>query len=141
MKIGITWLLDLFLEKSWICFIFALTFVYNIAVPHLTQEILMLVNLTLKCQRHNSVHLLSVGCWTSYQIFTKGGLGGPQFLEVVARKEEVTFFSGSCNFYIKNKLKFEILNAIGVVLVSLLLTFCDHISHIVLVFLLLTLNI
>ena len=34
-----------------------------------------------------------------------GGLAGPQILEEVADKEEVTFFQGCCNFHIENKLK------------------------------------
>ena len=44
-----------------------------------------------------------------------GALTGPQLLEGVAGKEGDDFFQGAgggggCNFYIKNKLKFEISN-------------------------------
>ena len=42
--------------------------------------------------------------------FQKGGLTGPQVLEGAAGKEAMTFFSGGCNFHIKNKLKSEIFN-------------------------------
>ena len=38
------------------------------------------------------------------------GLTGPQFLEGVAGKDGVTFFRVGCRFYIKNKLKSEIVN-------------------------------
>ena len=38
-------------------------------------------------------------------------MAGSQFLEGVAAKEGVTYFSRwGCSFYIKNKLKFEIFN-------------------------------
>ena len=40
----------------------------------------------------------------------KAVLIGAQFLEGVAGKEVVTFFSGCCSFYIENKLKSEIFN-------------------------------
>ena len=40
--------------------------------------------------------------------FQKEGLTGPQVLEGAAGKEGMTFFSGGCNFHIKNKLKSEI---------------------------------
>ena len=50
------------------------------------------------------------GGWTSYQIFkTGGGLRGSQFLQGVAGKERGDTFQWGCSFYIKNKLKFEIL--------------------------------
>ena len=39
-----------------------------------------------------------------------GGLRGSQFLEGVAGKEGGDLFQGGCSFYIKNKLKSEILN-------------------------------
>ena len=42
--------------------------------------------------------------------FQKGGLTGPHVLEGAAGKEGMTFFSGGCNFHIKNKLKSEIFN-------------------------------
>ena len=53
-----------------------------------------------------------LGSWVSYHIFKNRGLAGCQFLEVDG-KEEVNFFSWGrgCNFYIKNKLKSEILNS------------------------------
>ena len=47
-----------------------------------------------------------LGVWTSYQIFKKGGLTGPQLWEGgVAGKEGANFFSGGeggCNFTKKN---------------------------------------
>ena len=47
-----------------------------------------------------------VGVLTSYQIFKKGGLTGPQLWEGVAGKERVTFFrGGGLQFKKKNKRK------------------------------------
>ena len=51
--------------------------------------------------------------WVSYQIFKNGGLTGSQVLEESAGKEGVTFLAGGGrdhSFYVKNKLKSEILN-------------------------------
>ena len=39
-----------------------------------------------------------------------GDLTGRQLLEGVAEKERGDFFQGSCNFHIKDKLKYEIFN-------------------------------
>ena len=52
--------------------------------------------------------------WASYQIYKKGGGGGgggPGFWGGVGGKEGGDFFEGVgvCSFYIKNKLKWEIL--------------------------------
>ena len=47
-----------------------------------------------------------------YQIFKKGGLAGSQFLEGGCRKRGGDYFQqggSGCSFYIKNKLKSEIL--------------------------------
>ena len=41
----------------------------------------------------------------SYQIFKKGGLTGPQFLEEVAGKEWGDLSQERCNFYIKKPPK------------------------------------
>ena len=54
-------------------------------------------------------------CWGAQicdQIFKKGCLTGSQFLEGGCRKRGGDFFQQGrgCNFYIKNKLKSEILN-------------------------------
>ena len=46
----------------------------------------------------------------SYQIFKRGGLAGPQFLEGVDEKEGSDLFEGGLQFHIKNKLKSEIFN-------------------------------
>ena len=43
------------------------------------------------------------------QIFKKGGLTGPQFLEGACWERGGDFFQGACNFHI-NKLKSEIFN-------------------------------
>ena len=50
------------------------------------------------------------GVGVSYQIFKKGGLTGPQFLEEVAGKEWGDLSQGHCNFYIKKPRKSEIFN-------------------------------
>ena len=55
------------------------------------------------------------GGWASYQIFKKGDLAGSQILEWVDETEGVRggdLFrgGGGHSFYIKNKLKSEILN-------------------------------
>ena len=44
--------------------------------------------------------------WASYEIFKKGGFTASQFLE----GDYCWPFSGDCSFYIRNKLKSEILN-------------------------------
>ena len=69
--------------------------------------------ITLASKNVRSVYpspLSAVGgvSWASNQIFKKEGLTGPQVLEGAAGKEGMTFFSGGCNFHIKNKLKSEI---------------------------------
>ena len=50
------------------------------------------------------------GGWTSYQIFKKGSLIGPQLLEGGWWERSEWLFSGGCNFYIKDKVKSEIFN-------------------------------
>ena len=54
------------------------------------------------------------GSWTSYQIFKERGLDRALiFRGGLVRKRGVTFLrgeGGSCNFYVKNKLKSEIFN-------------------------------
>ena len=53
-----------------------------------------------------------MGGWISYKIFKEGDLTGSQFLDGGCWKRGVTFFSrgDGCSFYMKNKLKSEILN-------------------------------
>ena len=69
------------------------------------------LNIFLKWSSYILCTHFLLGGWISYQIFKKGGLAGSQFLEGVAGKEGWLFLRGGsgCSFYIKNKLKSEIL--------------------------------
>ena len=53
---------------------------------------------------------LFTGGWMSCQIFKKGVLTGPQFLEGGCWEKGGNLFQEGCSFYIKNKLKSEIFN-------------------------------
>ena len=63
---------------------------------------------------HPPRHPLSAGGWVSYQIFKKGDLTGSQLLEEgYWKKGGNCFLAGGGrdhSFYVKNKLKSEILN-------------------------------
>ena len=53
---------------------------------------------------------LSAGGWTSNEIFKKGGLTGPQFLEGGCWERGGLLGGGALQFSDKNKLKSEIFN-------------------------------